>query len=149
MADAKRRTIEGERTIVRDMCFIGISWGGNACMVDVKDGKVLRIRPARFYDEYTKDEVKPWVMRARGRTFDPGEKTLPPPFSIAYKKRVFSPARIRYPMKRVDFDPTGAPVSVGNINSRHVTQPFDSFQIEIISGDATVAWIEVTTESGG
>ena len=30
-----------------------------------------------------------------------------PPLSIAYKKRVYSPARIRYPMKRVDFDPNG------------------------------------------
>ena len=83
--------------------------GGNACMVDVKDGKVLRIRPARFYDKYTKEEVKPWVMHARGKTFEPGDKTLPPPSSIAYKKRVFSPARIRYPMKRVDFDPSRDP----------------------------------------
>ena len=116
----------GERTIVRDMCFIGVSWGGNACMVDVKDGKVLRIRPARFYDQYTKDEVKPWVMHARAKTFDPGDKTLPPPFSIAYKKRVFSPARIRFPMKRVDFDPTGVPGSVGpggrNIQNRGVSK---------------------------
>ncbi len=58
----------GEKVIVRDMCFIGVSWGGNACMVDVKDGKVIRIRPARFYDQYTKEEVKPWVMHARGQT---------------------------------------------------------------------------------
>ena len=103
----------GERVTVRDMCFIGISWGGNACMVDSKDGKVIRIRPARFYDQYTKDEVKPWVMHARGKTFDPGDKTLPPPISLCYKKRIFSPARIRYPMKRVDFDPSGVPGSTG------------------------------------
>ena len=112
--------------MVRDMCFIGVPWGGNACMIDVKDGRVLRIRPARFYDKYTKEEVKPWVMHARGKTFEPGDKTLPPPFSIAYKKRVFSPARIRYPMKRVDFDPAGAPGSVGpggrNIQNRGVSK---------------------------
>ena len=116
----------GERTVVRDMCFIGISWGGNACMVDVKDDKVVRIRPARFYDRYTREEVKPWVMHARGKTFDPGDKTLPPPFSIAYKKRVYSPARIRFPMKRVDFDPAGAPGSTGpggrNIQNRGVSK---------------------------
>ena len=116
----------GERTIVRDMCFIGVAWGGNACSVDVKDGKVLRIRPARFYDQYTREEVKPWVMHARGKTFDPGDKTLPPPFSIAYKKRVFSPARVRFPMKRVDFDPAGAPGSTGpggrNIQNRGVSK---------------------------
>ena len=34
-------------------------------------------------------------------------KTLIPPYSLAYKKRVYSPARIRYPMMRVDFDPDG------------------------------------------
>ena len=102
-----------ERTIVRDMSWLGAAWGANACMVDVKDGKVLRIRPARFYDQYTKEEVKPWVMHARGKTFEPGDKTLPPPLSLAYKKRVFSPARILYPLKRVDFDHTGSPGSVG------------------------------------
>jgi len=57
----------GEKTIVRDMSFLGASWGANAAMVDVKDGKIIRIRPARYYDEYTKEEIKPWVMHARGR----------------------------------------------------------------------------------
>ncbi len=116
----------GERTIVRDMSFLGASWGANACMVDVKDGKVLRIRPLRYFEKYTRDEVKPWVMHARGSTFEPGDKTLPPPLSLAYKKRVFSPARIRYPMKRVDFDQTGAPGSTGpggrNIQNRGVSK---------------------------
>jgi trimethylamine-N-oxide reductase (cytochrome c) len=122
----KKTSPSGEKTVVRDMCFIGVSWGGNACMVDVADDKVLRIRPARFYDQYSKDEVKPWVMHARGQSFDPGEKTLPPPLSLCYKKRVFSPARIRYPMKRVDFDHTGAPGSTGpggrNIQNRGVSK---------------------------
>jgi trimethylamine-N-oxide reductase (cytochrome c) len=139
-ANSARRA--GEKTIVRDMCFIGVSWGGNACMVDVKDGKVLRIRPARFYDKYTKEEVKPWVMQARGKSFDPGEKTLPPPLSLCYKKRVFSPARIRYPLKRVDFDPSGAPGSTGpggrNIQNRG-TSKFERISwdeaLDIVTGE--------------
>ncbi len=97
----------GERTIVRDISWLGAAEGANACMVDVKDGKMLRIRPARYYDEYTREEVKPWVMHARGKTFEPSDKSLVPPLSLAYKKRVYSPARIRFPMKRVDFDPAG------------------------------------------
>ena len=116
----------GERTIVRDMAFLGAPWGANACMIDVKDGRILRIRPARYYDEYTKEQVGPWVMHARGKTFEPSEKTLPPPLSLAYKKRVYSPARIRYPMKRVDFDASGAPGSTGpggrNIHNRGVSK---------------------------
>ena len=97
----------GEKTLVRDISWCGVFNGANASMVDVKDGKIVRIRPARYYDQYTREEVKPWVMHARGRTFEPSDKSLIPPLSLAYKKRVFSPARIRYPMKRVDFDPKG------------------------------------------
>jgi trimethylamine-N-oxide reductase (cytochrome c) len=113
MSSEKRVKDSGERTIVRDISWCGTCAGANACMVDVKDGKMLRIRPVRYYEEYTKEEVKPWVMHARGRTFEPSEKTLIPPISLAYKKRVYSPARIKYPMKRVDFDPSGAPGSTG------------------------------------
>ncbi len=29
------------------------------------------------------------------------------PFSLAYKKRTYSPNRIKYPLKRVDWDPNG------------------------------------------
>ena len=97
----------GEKTLVRDLSWCGVFNGANASMVDVKDGKIIRIRPARYYDQYTKDEVKPWVMHARGQTFEPSDKSLVPPLSLAYKKRVFSPGRIRYPMKRVDWDPNG------------------------------------------
>ena len=34
-------------------------------------------------------------------------KSLPSPFSLAYKKRAYSPNRIKYPLKRVDWDPNG------------------------------------------
>ena len=106
--DREPDTGEGrEKTLVRDISWCGTCAGANACMVDVKDGKMIRIRPARYYERYTKEEVKPWVMHARGKTFEPSEKSLVPPLSLAYKKRVYSPARIRYPMKRVDFDPNG------------------------------------------
>ncbi len=105
MPDGKERAGGGEKTIVRDLSWCGVGAGANASMVDVKGGKILRIRPARYYERYSKEEVKPWVMHARGRTFEPSEKSLIPPLSIAYKKRVYSPARIRFPMRRVDFDP--------------------------------------------
>jgi molybdopterin guanine dinucleotide-containing S/N-oxide reductase-like protein len=103
----------GEKTLVRDLSWCGVFNGANASMVDVKDGKIIRIRPARYYDQYTREEVKPWVMHARGKTFEPSDKSLIPPLSLAYKKRVFSPGRVRYPMKRVDWDPAGVPGSTG------------------------------------
>src|SRR5450759_412145 len=93
-----------EKTLVRDISWCGVFNGANASMVDVKDGKIIRIRPAQYYDQYTREEVRPWVIHARGKTFEPSDKSLIPPLTLAYKKRVFSPARIRYPMKRVDWD---------------------------------------------
>ena len=75
-------------------------------MVDVKDGKIIRIRPMHYDWKYDPEKVmNPWKMEVRGSTFEPSMKTLIPPYSIAYKKRVYSPARVRYPMKRVDWDP--------------------------------------------
>jgi anaerobic selenocysteine-containing dehydrogenase len=132
----------GEKTLVREIGWMGCPVGANSCMVDVKDGKMIRIRPARLYDKYTWDEVRPWVMHARGKTFEPSEKSLVPPLSLAYKKRVYSPARIRYPMKRVDFDPAGAPGSTGpggrNIQNRGVSKyeriSWDE-ALEIITGE--------------
>jgi trimethylamine-N-oxide reductase (cytochrome c) len=34
-------------------------------------------------------------------------KSLPGPFSLGYKKRVYSPNRIKYPLKRIDWSPEG------------------------------------------
>ena len=85
MADGKGARQDGERTIVRDISWCGTCAGANASMVDVKDGKILRIRPARYYEQYTREEVKPWVMHARGKTFEPSER--------ASSRRSASPTR--------------------------------------------------------
>jgi len=99
----------GEETLIRDISFCGVPENGsNASMVDVKDGKIIRIRPMHYDWKYDpKKDMNPWKMEVRGKTFEPSMKTLIPPYSIAYKKRVYSPARIRYPLMRVDFDPNG------------------------------------------
>ena len=113
--DRAKNSKSGEKTLIRDISFCGCPENGsNASMVDVKDGRIIRIRPLHYdwkYDPET--EMNPWKFEVRGSTFEPSMKTLIPPYSIAYKKRVYSPARIRFPMKRVDFDPNGAPGSTG------------------------------------
>ncbi len=99
----------GEKTLIRDISFCGVPENGsNASMVDVKDGKIIRIRPMHYDWKYDPEKsMNPWKMVVRGQTFEPSMKTLIPPYSIAYKKRVYSPARVRYPLKRVDWDPNG------------------------------------------
>lgn len=95
------------KTFYQNTGFCNFTWGSNAAEVDVKDGKILRMRPLRFDKEYSHEHLRPWKIEARGVTFEPKMKSLLPPFTYAYKKRVYSPNRILYPMKRVDWDPKG------------------------------------------
>jgi anaerobic selenocysteine-containing dehydrogenase len=96
------------QTLIRDISFCGVPENGsNASMVDVKDGKIIRIRPMHYDWKYDPEDMNPWKIESRGKIFEPSMKTLLPPYSIAYKNRVYSPTRILHPMMRVDFDPNG------------------------------------------
>ncbi len=98
-----------QKTIIKGLGFCGNEplAGSNAAAVDVKDGKIIRIRPLHFDWKYQPGDMNPWKIKARGKVFEPGIKTLLPPFTLAYKKRVHSPNRIRYPLKRIDWNPGG------------------------------------------
>lgn len=96
-----------EKSYIKGLGWAGFALGANSASVDVKDGKVIRIRPFHFDDAYAPEEMRPWKIEARGKAFEPTMKSLLPPFSIAYKKRTYSPNRIPYPLKRVDWDPNG------------------------------------------
>jgi trimethylamine-N-oxide reductase (cytochrome c) len=72
--------------------------------VYVKDGKVTRVRPL-VADE---KDFKPWTIEAGDRTFTPPKKFNIAPYVHAERRRLYSDERIKYPMKRVDFDPNGA-----------------------------------------
>ena len=104
MADQKEN---GEKTIVKGLCFIGVGIDSNTIEADVKDGKLIRIRPLHYDKAYKREEFNPWKMEARGKVFEPPIKSLIPPLSLGYKNRVFSPNRILHPLKRVDWDPDG------------------------------------------
>jgi trimethylamine-N-oxide reductase (cytochrome c) len=71
--------------------------------VYVRDGKIIRITPIEFDDT----DAQPWNIEARGRKFTPPRKCTLSPFGYAMKSLIYSPDRILYPMKRVDFDPNG------------------------------------------
>ncbi len=71
--------------------------------VYVRDGKIVRVRPL-VVDEA---DYKPWVIEAGGRKFSPPKKVTLSPYIHAERRRIYSEERIRYPMKRVDFDPNG------------------------------------------
>ncbi len=76
---------------------------GGPVFVYVKDDKIIRITPIDFDDE----DAQPWTIKARGKSFTPPRKTTISPHSLSWKSMIYSPDRLLYPMKRVDFDPDG------------------------------------------
>ncbi|MBQ9465279.1 MAG: molybdopterin-dependent oxidoreductase, partial [Lachnospiraceae bacterium] len=80
---------------------------GGPCMVDSNDGRITRIRPYFYDKEYTDAHCNPWKIEARGKTFSAPDRVTITPFGLGYKSRVYSPNRVKYPLKRVDWDPDG------------------------------------------
>jgi molybdopterin guanine dinucleotide-containing S/N-oxide reductase-like protein len=76
---------------------------GGPVFVDVKDDKIIRMTPIDF-DE---TDPQPWTIKARGMEFTPPRRTTLAPHGQNAKSIVYSPDRLLYPMKRVDFDPNG------------------------------------------
>ena len=76
---------------------------GGPVFVYVKDGRILRVTPIDF-DE---DDAEPWTIEARGHRFTPPRKTTVSSHTLAWKSLIYSPDRLLFPMKRVDFDPDG------------------------------------------
>ena len=98
---------EKETTVLRTIGLSGTVNGGAEGAADVKDGRIIRIRPMHYDWKYDPKDFNIWKLQRNGKTLTPTMKSLPGPYSLAYKKRVYSPNRIKYPLKRVDWDPKG------------------------------------------
>src|SRR3990170_6397559 len=96
-----------ESTVIKALGLSGGMFGAAPCAVDVKDGKIVRIRPLHYDSKYDPKQFNPWKITKNGKALGPLMKSVPSPFSLAYKKRVYSPNRVKYPLKRVDWDPRG------------------------------------------
>jgi anaerobic selenocysteine-containing dehydrogenase len=105
--ERKPKAAEKERSVVIGIGYCGPGAGSNTSVADVKNGKLLRIRPLHFDWKYDKSKFNAWKWEIHGKTFEPRMQSLIPPYSLAYKKRVYSPNRILYPLKRADWDPNG------------------------------------------
>ncbi len=94
---------------------------GGPVHVDVQDGRIVRILPLELDDS----DGPSWSIEARGRTFTPPRRTTLSPYTVAHRSTIYSPKRILTPLKRVDFDASGAPGSTGpggrNIQNRGVS----------------------------
>ena len=109
MSDGKGKKVDvkPDKTVIKALALGGLLGGGGECVVDVKDGKAVRIRPFHYDWKYDKKKFNAWKIKRNSATLEPLMKALPGTFSLAYKKRTFSPNRIKYPLIRVDWDPNG------------------------------------------
>jgi len=73
-----------ERTVLRTIGLSGTVNGGAEGAVDVKDGKILRIRPLHYDWKYDREALNPWKFQRNGKTLEPNWKSLPGPYSLAY-----------------------------------------------------------------
>jgi molybdopterin guanine dinucleotide-containing S/N-oxide reductase-like protein len=98
---------EQQKSYLKGMGFCSHSADSNSSVVDVKNGRIVRIRPLHFDWQYDPKSFNPWKMEAQGTTFEPLLKSPIPAYSLGYKNRVYSPNRILYPLKRIDWNPRG------------------------------------------
>ncbi len=76
---------------------------GGPVFVYVKDGKITRVRPMVFDEK----DGPTWTIDVNGRKFTPLGKATVAPFVLTERTRIYSDDRIKYPLKRVDFNPEG------------------------------------------
>ena len=85
-----------DKTVIKALALGGMLGGGAPCAVDVKDGKIIRVRPFHYDWKYDPKQFNPWKIKRNGKVLTPHFKSQPSPFSLAYKKRTYSPNRIKY-----------------------------------------------------
>ncbi|MFW5854831.1 MAG: molybdopterin-dependent oxidoreductase, partial [Thermodesulfobacteriota bacterium] len=98
--------------------------------VYVKDGKVTRIRPLVAEEK----DFKPWTIEAGGKSYSPPKKFNVAPYVHAERRRLYSDERIKYPMKRVDFDPNGERNPQNRGKSAYERISWDE-ALDIVSGE--------------
>jgi len=76
---------------------------GGPVFLYVKNDKIIRITPI----EFDHNDPETWSISARGKKFTPPRKTTLTTHGMNWKSMVYSPDRLLYPMKRIDFDPDG------------------------------------------
>ena len=59
-----------EKTLIKGIGFCSIDSDGHTSEIDVKDGRIIRIRPLHYDKKYKPDEFKPWKIEVRGKTLN-------------------------------------------------------------------------------
>lgn len=98
--------------------------------VHVKDGKIVRIRPIVF-DE---NDGASWTIVANGNKFSPPRKATLAPSVFTERQKVYSEDRLKYPMKREDWDPKGDRNPQNRGKSKYVRTSWDE-ALDIVTSE--------------
>jgi trimethylamine-N-oxide reductase (cytochrome c) len=105
---------EPEETKIHVLSQTANGFPGVFGSIDVKDGKIVRIRPTHYDVAYP--DFQTWGFNSRGKRFETKNKTMPAPLNIAWKNKLYSPNRVRHPLKRIDWEPGGDPAKINAQN---------------------------------
>ncbi|MCL2826420.1 MAG: molybdopterin-dependent oxidoreductase, partial [Eggerthellaceae bacterium] len=95
---AKQLTPEAVNGVRRTTCSTA-----GPLMVSVADGKMIRVEPMQFDPA----EVDSWQCEVNGKVYKPPLTHPLLPWGMIGKQMAYSENRVRYPQKRVDWDPHG------------------------------------------
>ena len=126
--------IKADKRVLKAASLMGPRAGLPTVVESDKDGKITRIRPFYYDENHDWESKNPWKIEAHGSTFEPPRHTLPASYYLTYKKRVYSNNRVRYPLKRVDWDPNGERNPQNRGKSRYVRISWDE-ATDIIAGE--------------
>lgn len=87
-----------------EQILTNLGHSGGPIFVHVEHGKIIRVRPMVFGE---KEDVPTWKIEAHGRTFAAPRRETVAPFGLTEKARVYAEDRIKYPLKRIGFNPGG------------------------------------------
>lgn len=88
-----------DKTVYKALGLSGGIFGAAPCAVDVKNDRIVRIRPLHYDSKYDPKTFNPWKISKNGKTLEPMMKSLPAPWSLAYKKTGIFPEQDKIPFK--------------------------------------------------
>ncbi len=60
-----------DKTVRKSLGQCSFTLNSDMSAVDVKDGRIVRIRPYHYDEKYTKKEINPWKIEKNGKVFEP------------------------------------------------------------------------------
>ena len=128
--------IGAAKRVLKPASLMGSLSGPPSVIETGADDRITRIRPYYYAEDNDWDKLNPWKIESRGRVMEPPQKTMPGVYYMSYKKRVYSENRVRYPLKRVDWDPKGERNVENRGKSKYVRISWDE-AAQIIADELT------------